>query len=99
MRIGYQLLVELLAELGLDMVFGIPGSESVEVFDELRRKKIRTVLATSEREAAFMAVGHYSASGRVAGLCTIGGPGFTNALTGVAEASRGLSGDAVPADL
>ena len=87
-RPGYQVLVQVLGDVGIDSVFGMPGSESVEVFDEFRRKGFRTVLATSEREAAFMAIGYYLASGRMAAVCTIGGPGFTNALTGIAEAQQ-----------
>ncbi len=83
---GSRLLVELLVELGIEVIFGVPGSESVEFLDELRRRQLRFVLSTSEREAVFMAIGHYAASGRIAASCSIGGPGFTNALTGIAEA-------------
>ena len=39
-----------------------------------------------ELAASFMANGYYRASGRVAPLVTIPGPGFTYALTGLAEA-------------
>jgi acetolactate synthase-1/2/3 large subunit len=68
-------------------VFGLPGTQTVELFEALRAHRIRTVLSTHELAGAFMAVGYYRASGRVGVLVTIPGPGFTYALTGLAEAS------------
>ncbi len=75
-----------LADAGIDLVFGVPGTQNVALFDGLRRHGLRTVLASHELAAAFMANGHYRATGRVAALATIPGPGFTYALTGLAEA-------------
>jgi len=60
----------------------------VPLYESLRRSSVRTVLATHELAAAFMAIGHYRASGQVAVLTTIPGPGFTYALTGLAEAQH-----------
>jgi len=79
-------LVGALREVGIDTVFGLPGTQSVALFEEIRRAGIRTVLATDELAAAFMANGYFRASGRIAALTTISGPGFTYALTGLAEA-------------
>lgn len=75
-----------LRTLGIDCVFGVPGTQNVALFDALRRSSLRTVLASHELAAAFMANGYYRATGRVAALATIPGPGFTYALTGLAEA-------------
>ena len=72
--------------LGIETVFGLPGTQNVPLFEALRTSRLRTVLASHELGAAFMAAGHYRASGRVAALVTIPGPGFTYALTGLAEA-------------
>jgi acetolactate synthase-1/2/3 large subunit len=71
---------------GIDHVFGMPGTQTLGLFDALRGSGLRFVLASHELGAAFMASGHYRASGRPAVVATIGGPGFTNALTGIAEA-------------
>jgi acetolactate synthase-1/2/3 large subunit len=79
-------LVETLRANGIDAVFGVPGTQSVPLFEEFRRAGIRTILATDELAAAFMANGYFRASGRIAALATISGPGFTYALTGLAEA-------------
>jgi len=71
---------------GVSHVFGVPGSQSLALYEALRASRIRSVLATSELAAGFMANGYYRASGRLAPLLTIPGPGFTWALTPVAEA-------------
>jgi acetolactate synthase-1/2/3 large subunit len=78
---------EALESLGVDCVFGVPGTQTVDLFEALRARGIRTVLSTHELAAAFMAIGYYRASGRVGVLVTIPGPGLTYAVTGLAEAS------------
>lgn len=83
---GAELLCEALEALGVEHVFGVPGTQNVELFGALRRSRIRVVVASHELAASFMAVGYYRASGKVAPLLTIPGPGFTYALTGLAEA-------------
>jgi acetolactate synthase I/II/III large subunit len=75
-----------LSALGASCVFGLPGTQNVALFEELRRSSLRTVLATSELAAAFMAVGYARVSGSPGVLATIPGPGFTYALPGLAEA-------------
>ncbi len=75
-----------LEDLGADTVFGLPGSQNVALFEALRTSRLRTVVATHELAASFMANGYARASGRPGVLTTIPGPGFTYALTGLAEA-------------
>lgn len=77
-----------LEEQGITHVFGVPGTQMVQLFDALRKSRIRVVLAASETGAAFMANGRYRATGEVGVLATIGGPGFVWALPGVAEARQ-----------
>ncbi|MFH1765284.1 MAG: thiamine pyrophosphate-binding protein [Gemmatimonadota bacterium] len=81
-----QSLTAALETLGVRCVFGLPGTQNVALFEALRGSSIRTVLATSELAASFMAVGYARASGNPAVLVTIPGPGFTYALPGLAEA-------------
>jgi acetolactate synthase-1/2/3 large subunit len=83
---GAELLCNTLESLGVECVFGVPGTQNVQLYEALKRSAIRPVLATHELGASFMANGYYRASGRVAPLVTIPGPGFTYALTGLAEA-------------
>jgi len=74
--------------LGIDTVFGLPGTQNIDLYEALRNSSIRTVLTTSETSAAFMANGYYRSSGRTAAILTIPGPGFTYALPGLAEAKH-----------
>lgn len=83
---GAAIVIQTLEGLGVDCVFGLPGSQNVELYEALRRSTLRTVVATQELAASFMATGHAMASGKPGVLFTIPGPGFTHALTGLAEA-------------
>ena len=83
---GSDRLCQALEALSVDTVFGLPGSQNVALFDSLRTSRLRTVVATNELAASFMANGYARASGRPGVLVTIPGPGFTYALTGLAEA-------------
>ncbi len=83
---GAEAICRALVSAGVDTVFGLPGTQNVELFEALRHSKVRTVVASHELGAAFMANGYARASGRPGVLLTIPGPGFTYALTGLAEA-------------
>ncbi len=83
---GADLVCRALERLGVTHVFGLPGTQNVPLFEALRGAAFRTVVPTHELGAAFMAAGYSRASGRVGVLTTIPGPGFTYALTGLAEA-------------
>jgi acetolactate synthase-1/2/3 large subunit len=80
-----------LERCGVQHVFGLPGTQNIGLFDGLRRSRIRTILATHELAAAFMANGYYRSSGRVGVLVTIGGPGLAYTVAGIAEAAQDSS--------
>ena len=77
---------ESLSRLGVSCVFGLPGSQNIRLFEALRRSSLRTVPATHELAAAFMANGYARASGRPGVLVTGPGPGFAWTLPGLTEA-------------
>lgn len=83
---GADLLCAELEAAGVECVFGVPGTQNIPLYEALRRSGLRSVVATHELAASFMAGAYFRASGRVAPLVTIPGPGFTYALTGLAEA-------------
>ncbi len=83
---GAEIICRVLGQLGIDTVFGLPGSATIPLFEELRQSDLRTILSTSEQAATFSAAGFYRASGRMAAVTTIHGPGFTQTLSGLAEA-------------
>ena len=59
-----QALVKLLANYGVDTVFGIPGVHTLELYRGLPGSPIRHVLARHEQGAGFMADGYARISGR-----------------------------------
>ena len=92
MTTGANLVGDALRDLGVRHAFGLPGTQNVGLFDVLRQARIRTVVATSELAAGFMANGYARTCGEVGILCAIPGPGFTWAMTAIAEARH----DSVP---
>ena len=85
-------LVEGLAARGVDLVFGIPGVHTVELYRGLAGSPIRHVTARHEQGAAFMADGYARVTGKPGVAFVITGPGLTNALTAMAQARA----DSVP---
>ena len=83
---GAARIVQALQQGGVRCVFGLPGTQTIELFEALRRSGLQTVVATNEMSAAFMAGGWARVTGDPGVLLTISGPGFTWALTGLAEA-------------
>ncbi len=81
-----ELIVRYLERLGIEVIFGMPGSHILPVYDSLYDSKIRSVLVKHEQGAAFMAGGYARASGRIGACITTAGPGATNLVTGIANA-------------
>ena len=72
---------------GVDTVFGIPASYTVEIYDAiLRQGGIRSIVARNEQAAAFMADGYARRSGRPGVVVVTGGPGLGNTVTGLQTA-------------
>jgi len=81
------LFVQCLENEGVDMIFGIPGEENLDVMDALLDSNIRFITTRHEQGAAFMADVYGRLTGR-AGVCLATlGPGATNLITGVADAN------------
>src|SRR5213080_1297648 len=81
------LLVRCLENEGVEYLFGLPGEENLDVMDALSNSRIRFVATRHEQGAAFMADVYGRLSGK-AGVClSTLGPGATNLMTGVADAT------------
>ncbi len=78
--------VELLAANGIDVVFGIPGVHTLELYRGLALTGMRHVLVRHEQNAGFAADGYARVTGKPAAAFVISGPGMTNALTAMAQA-------------
>ena len=85
-RTGAEALCEALEREGVECVFGLPGTQTVEIYDALRSSRIRSIVPTHELAAAFMANGYARASGKPGVLITISGPGVAFAPAGLVEA-------------
>ncbi len=83
---GPQWIRRSLERLGVEFVFGLPGTQNSTIFDELSPSPIRVIVPTHELAASLMANGYARTARRPAVLLTIPGPGFTYALSGIAEA-------------
>jgi acetolactate synthase-1/2/3 large subunit len=83
---GGQAIVRVLERLGVEVVFGIPGVHTLEIYDALYDSPIRHVLARHEQGAGFMADGYARAAGRPGVTIVITGPGVTNVATPIGEA-------------
>lgn len=81
------LIVEYLAHLGVEYVFGVPGGGIEPLYNALARSARkggpRPVVSRHETGAAFMANGYARESGRLGVCCGTTGPGATNLITGV----------------
>lgn len=85
-------LVAQLVERGVDIVFGIPGVHTVELYRGLSSSKITHITPRHEQGAGFMADGYARVSGKPGVAFVITGPGFTNTLTAMGQARA----DSVP---
>lgn len=85
---GARIVVETLIEQGCDTIFGYPGGQVVDLFDELYRYRnsIKNILTADEQGAAHAADGYARATGRVGVVVATSGPGATNLVTGIATA-------------
>lgn len=86
---GAKIVVETLVEQGCDMVFGYPGGQVIDLFDELylSRDRIKYILTAHEQGAAHAADGYARSTGKVGVVIATSGPGATNLVTGIATAS------------
>ncbi len=89
---GAQLVLDVLADEGVEIVFGYPGGANMPLYDALYDHPIEHVLVRHEAAAAFAAGGYARSSGRVGVCFATSGPGATNLVTGLLDAQM----DSVP---
>ncbi|MDQ6600081.1 acetolactate synthase large subunit [Bacillus salipaludis] len=82
------LLVYCLENEGVEFIFGIIGSEVIDLADSLSKsEKIKYITVRHEQGAAFMADVYGRLSGKPGVCLATLGPGATNLLTGIASAN------------
>src|SRR5579884_2632917 len=87
---GARYLLDTLIQERVEVLFGLTGSQFLDVLDLVRDDpRLRFVLTRHEQGASYMAYGHaYARRGPSVCLSTVG-PGATNLLSGVAAAYKG----------
>jgi acetolactate synthase-1/2/3 large subunit len=99
---GADIVIQVLADEGVDILFGYSGGAILPTWDALarynieqeskRRKPIELVVPANEQGAGFMAAGYARASGKVGVSMVTSGPGATNSVTPV----RDCMSDSIP---
>ncbi len=84
---GAQALVMALEQVGVEVVFGIPGGAVLPAYDPLLdSERIRHILVRHEQGAGHAATGYAQATGRTGVCMATSGPGATNLVTPLADA-------------
>ena len=84
---GAKMVMESFREEGVEVVFGYPGGAVLFIYDEIYKQDyFKHILTRHEQGALHAADGYARASGKVGVAVITSGPGFTNAVTGIATA-------------
>ena len=84
---GSQIIIEALRREHTEVVFGYPGGAIMNVYDEIYKQDYFQHILTKHEQAAVHAADSYArSSGKVGVSIVTSGPGFTNAVTGLATA-------------
>src|SRR5262245_66250846 len=96
---GADMVIQILADEGVEVLFGYSGGAILPTWDALarynieqeskRRRPIELVVPANEQGAGFMAAGYARASGKVGGSMVQSGPGATHSVTAVRECIAG----------
>jgi acetolactate synthase-1/2/3 large subunit len=97
---GADTIVQVLADEGVDTIFGYSGGAILPTYDAIfryneghaREEEIRLIVPATEQGAGFMAAGYARSSGRVGVFLVTSGPGATNSVTPI----RDCQADSVP---
>lgn len=84
---GAEAIIAALEAEGVDVIFGYPGGQAINIYDALyNAKKLRHVLARHEQGATHAADGYARSTGKPGVVLVTSGPGATNTVTGIATA-------------
>ncbi|MBN1569038.1 MAG: biosynthetic-type acetolactate synthase large subunit [Acidobacteria bacterium] len=99
---GAEMIIQVLAQEGVDTVFGYTGGAILPTYDAIFRynlehqsspsEQVQLIVPANEQGAGFMAAGYARASGKVGVFIVTSGPGATNSVTPI----RDSMADSVP---
>ena len=92
---GAEMMIQVLAQEGVDTVFGYTGGAILPTYDAIfrynveheshRSEQIQLIVPANEQGAGFMAAGYARASGKVGVFIVTSGPGATNSVTPIRD--------------
>src|SRR5688572_24336734 len=88
---GAEMVVQVLADEGVDVIFGYSGGAILPTYDAVFRynkehnNSMPLIVPANEQGAGFMAAGYARASGKVGVAMVTSGPGATNTVTPVRD--------------
>lgn len=78
-----------LSAWGVTRIYGVSGSETIPLFDAISKSnQLQLITVRHESAAGFMAATEAKCSGQLAVCIVTSGPGLTNLLNGIADASQ-----------
>lgn len=84
---GAQMVIEAMIAEEVTVVFGYPGGAIMNVYDEIyKQDSFKHILTRHEQAAVHAAEGYAQRTGKVGVAMITSGPGFTNGVTGLADA-------------
>ncbi len=84
---GAEMVMQALADQGVEHIFGYPGGAVLPIYDALyQQKKVEHILVRQEGGAVHAAEGYARSTGKVGCVLVTSGPGATNAVTGLTDA-------------
>ncbi len=98
---GADMVVQVLADEGVDVIFGYSGGAILPTYDAVFRyneskdrqtEEVKLIVPANEQGAGFMAAGYSRASGKVGVFLVTSGPGATNCVTPI----RDCMADSIP---
>lgn len=86
-KIGAELVVFALEQIGVKYTYGIPGTHTTEIYDQLNNsQQIKPLLVTHEGGGSFMADATSRTSDGIGTLVIVPAAGTTHAMSGIGEA-------------
>src|SRR6202163_3999084 len=84
---GAEMVVEALADQGVQHIFGYPGGAVLPIYDAIfQQQQVQHILVRHEQGAVHAAEGYARSTGKVGCVLVTSGPGATNAVTGLTDA-------------
>ncbi len=85
---GAEIVLQVLADQGVEHIFGYPGGAVLPIYDELfkQQDRLQHILVRHEQGAVHAAEGYARSTGKVGCVLVTSGPGATNAVTGLTDA-------------